>query len=367
MKSLLIKFGLGLYCTALLSLSMTTASTMSEAAAEELAPPGYDIIVMLGQSNAFGCATDPAVPKQFDFSDPRIYVLPVLASDDAQSAEGKPVLAKEPINEYSEQISTRTVLKDGISHPGGSKSINIAMVFAKQYLQVLAPHRKILMIQVTHGSSGLCGGSCTIGDVWASQALTTTPAGLTKYTAASQITNPMGQTANQPAIAGSLYVYTCKKIVHALNTKFDSPGDENKVVAFLWHQGETDATVDPTVYTTALQGVLNGLRTVAVKAGQSDGMTIPFVTGGFTNDALAGRYPYWGQDVARGANALVAALRGPFVRDNAHMVYADSQNPTPAKCDPISEGNGDGITKAGALPQRLSSGRRLWCDSVRSC
>ena len=58
---------------------MMMTPTLPTSAAEGPAPPGYDIIVMMGQSNAFGCATDPAVPKPYDFSDPRIEVLPVFA------------------------------------------------------------------------------------------------------------------------------------------------------------------------------------------------------------------------------------------------------------------------------------------------
>ncbi len=188
----------------------------------------FDIIILAGQSNAEGTGYGPV----------REELMPRLSENIYQLEAEKTVehLPEELIITYADKPfligKAEEYLSEGI-YPTG----NLALSFAEQYEKIsLQENRKVLIVKAAVGGSGFKKG---------------------QWGAGKQLYNKMLEMVDYAL---------------SLNT-------ENRVVAFLWHQGEHDAFEknDPNVYKEQLKAVVEGVR-------DRYGAGIPFLAGDFVNE-----------------------------------------------------------------------------------
>lgn len=185
---------------------------------------GYDIIPILGQSNALGRGTGIDT-DYIDVPDSRVYQLGNLSSP----YSGVLVQAKEPL--FHQELPVATV--------------GFGLTFGKLYAAGTNSNRKVLLVPCARGNTG-----------FASTGTYTWRVGAT------------GATTN-------LYDAAILQINKALAL----PG-ANRVTCILWHQGEANTGSSAGTYTTDLDNVINDLRT-------RYGATVPFVLGGMSPARIA--------------------------------------------------------------------------------
>ena len=179
----------------------------------------YDIILQAGQSNAAGYGHGPAAENYIP--DPRVLY---LTAGNPQAAE------YEPKGEMEIHIAAERPDPDRPGDILGDFSLSFAESYAKAGR--LAADRKLLIIRSAVGASGFLKGYWRIGD--------------------------------------PLYQRMLKMADYAL-----SLNPENRLVGFLWHQGEHEAAFlnDPARYHDEFLAVV---RSVKERYGE-----VPFVCGGF--------------------------------------------------------------------------------------
>lgn len=173
--------------------------------------PGYDIVILAGQSNMSGrgtgytVTTDPANPRVFQFK--------------SQAPNANTIQpATEPLSMHDT--------------PSG---IGPGLQFARWYAaRTLKPGRKVLLVPVAHGGTGF--EASTSAFFWKT---TTTPASNNLYA------NMISQT--QGAITAAVT---------------EIPAGRHEVIAALWCQGETDGdnAVTATTYLSDFDALIAGLR-----------------------------------------------------------------------------------------------------------
>ncbi len=186
----------------------------------------FDIIIMAGQSNAEGCGLGevekPYVPN------PRIMQLDIQKMVEHTPEQLYINFIGEPILSVAEEYDA-----------GDGKLGNIALSFAQKYLEngLLADDRKLLIVRCGIGGSGFKKGH------WELQ--------------------------------GVAYLNVLKMMDYAINLNA-----ENRVVAFLWHQGEHDAFEknDPQIFAQQLEDVINNVRN------RYNTPNLPFIAADFVQD-----------------------------------------------------------------------------------
>ena len=190
----------------------------------------YDIILQAGQSNAAGYGHGPAAHPYLP--DPRICY---LTAGDPRAAE------YEPEGEPQIRIAAERPDPD---RPGDSLG-DFSLSFAQKYVEagLLAPDRKLLIVRAAVGATGFLKGYWRVGD--------------------------------------PLYLRMLRMTDHALGRN-----PENRLVGFLWHQGEHEAAFqnDPSRYYEQLLSVVSSVKE---RYGP-----MPFVCGGFCREWAEENQPY---------------------------------------------------------------------------
>jgi hypothetical protein len=185
---------------------------------------GYDIIIIAGQSNAVGAGLG-------SFSDSA-----------ANTATDAKIFQLGRYGAGSLKVMPATWVQNGITYDAlqhwnitaNRASMGLAVPFARRYAQEqLAPGRSILIVPAAYGGTSILKW---LGDITAP---TTTP--------------------------NALY----DDMKNRVNTALALPGGTNKIVAFLWHQGESDVSsaagtpgiMTPAIYQQKLTLILQKLRT----------------------------------------------------------------------------------------------------------
>ncbi len=171
----------------------------------------YDIIIEGGQSNAEGCGKGP-VTKEYIPTDKICYL-------NVQTTREKLESGKLAVS-YPNAPFTVTVAKERISE--GDTCGDLALTFAQKYIEdgKLEEGRKLLIIRSAVGATGFKHEHWGIGK--------------------------------------PLHENMLKMTDHALTL-----GGENRIVAFLWHQGEHDAVwgSDPKDFRKHMEDTINAVRT----------------------------------------------------------------------------------------------------------
>lgn len=165
------------------------------------AQPGYDIVLLLGQSNMWGAGAG-IDPVAFDPVVGRVHTFPASGVN-AQSI----VFGSDPLEHWS---------------PGNS--VGPGMSFARSYVVGRPSHRKVLLVPVAVSGTAFSTGT----QRWA---VNTTPA------------------------YNNLY----EKAIRQAELALGAAGPASRVVGFLWHQGESDAASSGS-YAASLDALIAGLR-----------------------------------------------------------------------------------------------------------
>lgn len=212
----------------------------------------YDIILQAGQSNADGYGHGPAEYPYIP--DPRVLY---LTAGDPQAGE------YYPKGEYEIRIAAE---RPDPNRPGDILG-DFSLGFAQKYVEegFLAPDRKLLIVRAAVGGTGFLKHYWAVGD--------------------------------------PLYERMLRMTDYAL-----SLNPHNRLVGFLWHQGEHEAAFlnDPKRYHDQLLEVIESVKT---RYGNRD---LPFVCGGFCDQ--------WAQENQPACDQIMAVIRsvaeeagGPYV------------------------------------------------------
>lgn len=271
------------------------------------ANPGYDIIVVAGQSNALGVySTANSIGAKFDVTpDNDIFMLKRNANWSPYSTSTNSRLhginPSSPVDSFSASVDGIRTVDDPGSDIGGGLSvklareptvaetadqrvfccINFALKFCKDYKNnnKLAVGRKVLLVHVAQGKTALTS--------------------ISQYSVnkAKKSDDRTGVSWNKnEADSGNL-----RNLVTNTVTSLLSLNRSNRVVCFLWQQGEEDAEINSSeqTYRDALTELVSDFRSAAGDA------NVPFLAGGFTKSY---------QDTATtGKTSVMNALKNPGI------------------------------------------------------
>lgn len=188
----------------------------------------FDIIIQAGQSNAQGCGIGPVTEEYVP--NENIYCLTGNYSD-ITDAEGKRSIT------YDNSQPTLDIGDEFVNN--GQKTGELAFTFAEAYVKngLLAEGRKVLILRTA------IGGTCFKRKEWG------------------------------PGCP-------VEERMHELITYALAMNPENRIVAFLWHQGESDAIESNPVeiYEQQLSDFINNVRE------KYHCQEVPFIAGDFCNE-----------------------------------------------------------------------------------
>jgi hypothetical protein len=199
---------------------------------------GYDIVLLLGQSNMQGAGGAP--DAAIDVTHPRVYSYARVGTNANKIVQGV----------------------DPLQHPntGSNNNVGPGMPFARWYADTIPGNRRVLLVPAAYSGAGFVNGND--GARW----------------------NP-GADFSYNNVANSLYENAITQAKAALT----AAGANARIVAALWVQGEADINVAATTYRTYLEYLIDGLRS------RLNIPTLPFVIGSMvpeyinaSNGAIAG-------------------------------------------------------------------------------
>ena len=165
---------------------------------------GYDIVLLIGQSNMSGHTPIESYDPALDTTNTRIQQRPPVGA-----SANTIILANDPLWHHDKQAQG---------------AIGLGMSFARAYLQTIPVTRKILLLPQASGGTGFADNRWNPGNDLYNSAVTNTNAAL------------------------------------ALDPK-------NRLVAILWHQGENDTgSLTKAQYITRLDAMINGMRSAITGA-----------------------------------------------------------------------------------------------------
>lgn len=189
----------------------------------------YDIILEAGQSNADGYGHGPAESPYVP--DPRVLYL----------TAGNPAACEyEPKGELEIKIAAE---RPDPSRPGDILG-DLALGFARKYVSLLEPDRKLLIVRTAVGGTGFMKRYWAVGD--------------------------------------PLYERMLRMMDHAM-----SLNPENRLVGLLWHQGEHEVAFEnkPETYHQQLRDLVESVKE------RYHAPRLPFVCGGFCAEWAEKRQP----------------------------------------------------------------------------
>ena len=219
---------------------------------------GYDIIIEGGQSNAEGSGTGEI--SAFDPFEPSEDIL-YLSIERKITCDNSDMHIEYPSDEFTIKIATETVYD-------GKLYADLALAFAKSYVNkgLLGSGRKLLIVR------GAVGGSSFYCGHW--------------------------------GIDGSVYAKMIEMVDYAKRLHL-----KNKIVAFLWHQGESDILyhVDPKKYISNVKDILLDVRRRYEE--------MPFVCGNYV--------PEWMETHTEECDAFSEVYR-KFALENKKVAFVES-------------------------------------------
>ncbi len=197
----------------------TVAAALAAKVPASASAVGYDLIAVMGQSNAsgYGLTIDAT---GYDFTDPRVYQYPAAG----QTYAGSIVQAYEPLRH-----------PDRTSTPGIPFGVGPALTFGKLYADA-NPGRRVLLVPAAYQGARL------VGSDW------------------------------DPAVPGTFLTAAVTQV----NAATAAAGAGARLAAILWVQGETDAlsNVTQATYQAKLVALIAYLR-----ANLTGGSATPFLIG----------------------------------------------------------------------------------------
>ncbi|MCU1404905.1 MAG: hypothetical protein JWQ43_1208 [Glaciihabitans sp.] len=202
---------------------------------------GFDLVVVLGQSNASGTNTD-FEPDGLDARDPRILTFPATGEDARTIVPAREPLA--PIGGHP----------PGGMGPGGP--------FSAALLPTLAPDRRILIVPAAMGGTGMRNHG-TFAGVWL------------------------------PGFQLGDAVNLFDAAVDHVHAALKAAGANSRIAAVIWHQGESDGGRTEEDYAADLDVLVAELRRQIPESATS-----PFIAGQLPLERLAAYPDHAGVDAA---------------------------------------------------------------------
>lgn len=211
----------------------------------------FDIIIVAGQSNAEGFGVGP-IDFEYQPND-KILWLNDNANARFELINGKDVLVLNELREKTISIAEEPENEFG-------KVGKLSLAFSKKYLnQILKPDRKILIINCAVGGTGFARPEWGIGNV--------------------------------------LHDRMIDLVCYAL-----SLNEENRVVAFLWHQGECDSVENADWDEDKRYNIhKNNLTNMINDVYSNINCKVPFIAGGFCDE--------WYYTEKKACDAVLKAIR----------------------------------------------------------
>jgi hypothetical protein len=212
------------------------------AASMEVYPDGgYDIVVVMGQSNAQGAAVDFTPGTAPNIEPGRVLQYGAIAKDNVRRGAGKVTKARDPLIHPWTQVNTdgTTKVTKGLSLP-----------FARRYVPTLAAGRRLLLVPAAYSGTGF-----------------------NKTNHGTEMS-----THWRPGDNTGVNLYE-RAIAQTLAAKRDA-GPNARIVGAIWMQGETDEVTPPATYRDYLLALIDGFRQRVGVAG------LPFVIGGMVPEGL---------------------------------------------------------------------------------
>ena len=212
---------------------MSSTGTTQTPPTTETVEPGYDIILVGGQSNAAGFPDDGGYDEELDKGDDRIFMMDIQGTSSNPGAGNNAIVkAQHPIANGFDDDPYEDWHNE-VSPPDPNTQISFVLDFAKSYANTyLAENRQVLIISNAIGGSSI--------ESW---------------------------------VSGGKYM---NGLIERLNIALELEG-ENRVVAMLWHQGEADSGMAEATCRDNLINVINTVRTAAKDA------NLPFIGGQTTS------------------------------------------------------------------------------------
>lgn len=193
---------------------------------------GYDVILIIGQSNAVGGGTDTINTTYLDPPTERIKQYPGSGTFLGQIVAGI----------------------DGLYHLYQSSTVGPGMPFAREYLRHIKANRSVLLVPAAEGSTGFNPSSTGFDGIMATW-------------------DP-----NDTTTAKNLY----NLAVAQCDAAIAAGGSKSRLAGVIWVQGENDAGVlNQSQYATKLDSLIDALRTHYANP------TLPFVIGQMTPGNIA--------------------------------------------------------------------------------
>jgi hypothetical protein len=233
---------------------------------------GYDVIMLAGQSNMVGFPAEPVLPPATSFGFP-----------DNKVAD----YSSPNIHAWNRRTGMVGMAEDVLPHPDTGTGSSIGMSFARLWEHALAPGRKLLLVPNAQGGSGFFfGENFRNWDVnKPGNCLDLAIQNTNRAMAYHPLTNPrpVYYTAGGTVAAGPPNV--CPM---------------NRLVGFLWHQGENNVGASEEEYKAALQRTVDAFRSINGATSKT-----PFIVGtmvpGTTSPAITvlknvGDFAYFGRE-----------------------------------------------------------------------
>ncbi|MFS4506914.1 sialate O-acetylesterase [Clavibacter sp. Sh2141] len=216
-------------------------AAVSAASMEVLPDGGYDIVVVMGQSNAQGAAVDFTPGTAPDVDPGRVLQYGAFARDNVRRGAGKPTRAADPLIHPWTQVAA-----DGSLKP----TKGLGMPFARRYVPALAAGRRLLLVPAAYSGTGF-----------------------NKTNHGTELS-----THWRPGDNTGVNLYE-RAIAQTLAAKRDA-GPNARIVGAIWMQGETDEVTPASAYRDYLLALIDGFRQ---RVGVAE---LPFVIGGMVPEGL---------------------------------------------------------------------------------
>jgi hypothetical protein len=259
------------------------------AASMEVYPDGgYDIVVVMGQSNAQGAAVDFTPGTAPDVDPGRVLQYGAFAKDNVRRGAGKVTKARDPLIHPWTQVNADGTLK---------VTKGLGLPFARRYVPTLAAGRRLLLVPAAYSGTGF-----------------------NKTNHGTEMS-----THWRPGDNTGVNLYE-RAISQALAAKRDA-GPNARIVGAIWMQGETDEVTPAATYRDYLLALIDGFRQRVGVAG------LPFVIGGMVPEGLVNNTGRSAIDAVhreipnlRTYTAFAAGPSGKFIDSGLHYSAAGQED-----------------------------------------
>ncbi|KAF0258776.1 putative 9-O-acetyl-N-acetylneuraminic acid deacetylase precursor [Clavibacter michiganensis subsp. michiganensis] len=249
---------------------------------------GFDVVVILGQSNAQGAAVDFTRGLAPDVDPLRAYQFGGTAKDNPRVGAGEITTATDPLIHRWTQTKTDGTLQ---------LTKGLGMPFARKYAPTLAGGRRLLFVPAAYSGTGF------------------------------NKTNHGTESSTHWRPGDNTGVNLYESAIAQTKAALLAAGANVRLVAAIWMQGETDEVTPAATYQTYLLSLIDGFRS------RLNAPQLPFLIGGMVPEGLVGNS---GRAAIDGVHRAIPSLRpytsfsagptGKFIDSGLHYSAAGQED-----------------------------------------